>query len=110
MITGQEKPDSGSFKVGETVKMAYVDQSRDQLDGSKSVFDEISGGSETMLVGNKEQSSRAYVSRFNFNGADQQKRVGDLSGAAPTRLVYLLHLLRRIDRRQDVDQAEARPL
>jgi sulfate-transporting ATPase len=87
MITGQEKPDSGTFKVGETVKIGYVDQSRDQvLDSKKTVWEEISGGSENMLVGNREMNSRAYVSRFNFAGADQQKRVGDLSGGERNRV------------------------
>jgi ATPase subunit of ABC transporter with duplicated ATPase domains len=94
MITGQEKPDKGTFKFGETVKMAYVDQSRDSLNPNKSVFDEISGGSETMLVGNREHSSRAYVARFNFNGADQQKKVGDLSGGERNR-VQLAKILQK---------------
>lgn len=86
MITGQDKPDSGSFKVGETVKMAYVDQSRDNLDPNKSVWQEICGGQEVMKVGSKEMNSRAYVSRFNFNGADQQKKVGTLSGGERNRV------------------------
>ncbi|MGE3974236.1 MAG: energy-dependent translational throttle protein EttA [Bdellovibrionales bacterium] len=86
MITGQDKPDSGSFKVGETVKMAYVDQSRDVLNGEKSVWEEISGGLKTMTVGNREMASRAYVARFNFNGADQQKKVGALSGGERNRV------------------------
>jgi sulfate-transporting ATPase len=86
MITGQEKPDSGSFKVGETVKMAYVDQSRDSLNSEKSVWEEISKGQEVMTVGNKEMASRAYVARFNFNGADQQKKVGTLSGGERNRV------------------------
>jgi sulfate-transporting ATPase len=86
MITGQEKADSGSFKVGETVKMAYVDQSRDSLDGKKSVWQEITGGNEMMMVGSREMPSRAYVSRFNFAGDAQQKKVGDLSGGERNRL------------------------
>ncbi len=86
MITGKEKPDSGSFKVGETVKMSYVDQSRDNLNANKSVWEEISGGQEVMKIGSKEMNSRAYVSRFNFNGADQQKKVGTLSGGERNRV------------------------
>jgi energy-dependent translational throttle protein EttA len=94
MITGQEKPDSGTFKVGETVKMGYVDQSRDSLDPKKSVYDEISGGNEIMMVGQREQPARAYVARFNFNGSDQQKRVGDLSGGERNR-VHLAKILQK---------------
>lgn len=86
MITGKETPDSGTFKVGETVKMAYVEQVRDILDPKKSIFQEITGGTEIMVVGGKEMNSRAYVSRFNFNGTDQQKRVGDLSGGERNRV------------------------
>jgi energy-dependent translational throttle protein EttA len=86
MITGQEKPDVGEFMVGSTVKLAYVDQSRDNLNPNKSVFDEISGGNDVMLVGNKEMPSRAYVSRFNFHGDAQQKKVGDLSGGERNRV------------------------
>jgi ATP-binding cassette ChvD family protein len=86
MITGQEKPDSGEFVVGSTVKLAYVDQSRDNLTPTKSVFDEISGGNDVMLVGTKEMPSRAYVSRFNFQGDSQQKKVGDLSGGERNRV------------------------
>lgn len=86
MITGQEKPDSGEFKVGSTVKLAYVDQSRESLDPKKSVWEEISGGNDLMLVGNKEMPSRAYVSRFNFGGDSQQKKVGDLSGGERNRV------------------------
>ena len=86
MITGQEKPDSGQFTVGPTVKLAYVDQNRDVLNGSKSVFEEISGGQDVMMVGSKEMNSRAYVSRFNFNGDAQQKKVGTLSGGERNRV------------------------
>lgn len=86
MITGQEKPDSGEFTVGPTVKLAYVDQSRDTLNPNKSVFEEISGGNDVMLVGNKEMNSRAYVSRFNFGGDSQQKKVGTLSGGERNRV------------------------
>ncbi|HEU5337881.1 MAG TPA: energy-dependent translational throttle protein EttA [Sulfuricaulis sp.] len=93
MITGQEKPDGGQLRIGETVKLAYVDQSRDTLDGSKSVWEEISGGHDIMLVGKTEVQSRAYVGRFNFRGADQQKPVKDLSGGERNR-VHLAKLLK----------------
>ena len=86
MITGQEKPDSGEFVVGPTVQLAHVDQGRESLDPKKSVWQEISGGKDVMLVGNKEMNSRAYVSRFNFQGDSQQKKVGDLSGGERNRL------------------------
>jgi ATP-binding cassette ChvD family protein len=92
MITGEEKPDAGSLRLGETVKLAYVDQSRDALDPEKSVWQEISGGEERMKVGAREIHSRAYVSSFNFKGADQQKRVGMLSGGERNRL-HLAKLL-----------------
>jgi sulfate-transporting ATPase len=93
MITGQEKPDSGSLRVGETVQLAYVDQSRDTLDGSKTVWEEISGGHDIMLVGRTEVQSRAYCGRFNFRGPDQQKLVRDLSGGERNR-VHLAKLLK----------------
>src|SRR6201996_6569822 len=80
MITGQEKPDAGTITVGEAVHLGYVDQSRDALDGNKSVWEEISGGNELILLGKKEVNSRGYCSAFNFKGADQQKKVGSLSG------------------------------
>ncbi|MCB0393697.1 MAG: energy-dependent translational throttle protein EttA, partial [Bdellovibrionales bacterium] len=86
MITGQEKPDTGTFTVGSTVKLAYVDQARDALDPKKSVWEEISGGNELLQVGSREMNSRAYVSRFNFAGASQQKKVGDLSGGERNRV------------------------
>lgn len=86
MITGQEKPDSGTFQVGPTVKLAYVDQSRDTLKAGNSVWQEITGGNDVMMVGNKEMNSRAYVSRFNFHGDSQQKKVGDLSGGERNRV------------------------
>jgi energy-dependent translational throttle protein EttA len=85
MITGKETPDAGSLKVGETVQLAYADQSR-TLDGKKSVWDEISGGQEQIMVGKKEINSRAYLASFNFRGADQQKKVGDLAGGERNRL------------------------
>jgi sulfate-transporting ATPase len=86
MITGQEKPDSGEVSIGQTVKLAYVDQSRDALSDSKTVFDEISGGSDILTVGRYETPSRAYIGRFNFKGGDQQKIVGQLSGGERGRL------------------------
>ncbi len=94
MITGQEAPDSGSIRVGETVEFAYVDQSRDSLDGSRTVWEEISDGQDVIQVGQYQIPSRAYVSRFNFRGGDQQKHVGDLSGGERNRL-HLAKLLRR---------------
>ncbi len=86
MLTGKEQPDSGSIKIGPTVKLAYVDQSRDALDGSKTVFEEISGGADVLTVGRYETPSRAYIGRFNFKGSDQQKHVGTLSGGERGRL------------------------
>lgn len=86
MIVGQETPDSGEIQVGETVKLAYVDQSRDGLDPNKTVWEEISGGEDVMKVGDKEMNSRAYVSKFNFSGGDQQKKVGTLSGGERNRV------------------------
>lgn len=86
MITGQEKPDNGTFRVGETVEIGYVDQSHDDLDPEKTVWEIISGGTETMLLGNRQVNSRAYVSKFNFGGADQQKKVGVLSGGERNRV------------------------
>jgi sulfate-transporting ATPase len=86
MITGQEQPDSGKVGVGGTVKLAYVDQSRDALDGTKTVFEEISGGSDILTVGRFETPSRAYIGRFNFKGGDQGKQVGNLSGGERGRL------------------------
>ena len=93
MITGQEKPDSGSIKIGASVQLGYVDQSRDTLDGKKNVWEEISNGQDVILVGKKEMNSRAYVSLFNFKGADQQKKVGSLSGGERNR-VHLAKMLR----------------
>jgi ATP-binding cassette ChvD family protein len=86
MITGQEKPDKGALRVGETVRLAYVDQSRDALDASKNVWEEISGGAEQLMLGSRQMPSRAYVASFNFRGSDQQKKVGDLSGGERNRL------------------------
>jgi len=93
LITGQEQPDSGEFFVGQTVKMAYVDQSRDVLDASRSIWETISEGNEILQLGNKEVNSRAYVSRFNFSGTDQQKKVGVLSGGERNR-VHLARILK----------------
>ncbi len=92
MITGQEKPDSGDFKIGEKVKLAYVDQSR-PLDPAKTIWQEISGGEDLLKLGNREVNSRAYVARFNFSGGDQQKRTGDLSGGERNR-VHLAKILK----------------
>ena len=93
IITGQERPDAGELRIGETVKVACVDQSRDTLDGTKTVWEEISDGADILTVGTFEMPSRAYVSRFNFKGPDQQKRVADLSGGERNR-VHLAKLLR----------------
>jgi ATP-binding cassette ChvD family protein len=86
LITGQEKPDKGEIVMGTTVKLAYVDQSRDALDGSKNVWQEVSGGADIITIGKYETPSRAYIGRFNFKGADQQKIVGQLSGGERGRL------------------------
>jgi ATP-binding cassette ChvD family protein len=93
MITGQEKPDKGSITIGETVHFGYVDQSRDDLDGKKTVWEEISGGNEQILLGKREVNSRGYCSAFNFKGADQQKKVGSLSGGERNR-VHLAKMLK----------------
>jgi energy-dependent translational throttle protein EttA len=93
MITGQEQPDSGSIKIGETVKLAYVDQSREALDPNKSIWEMISGGSDTIELGKLTINSRAYVAQFNFSGADQQKKVGVLSGGERNR-VHLAMMLK----------------
>lgn len=86
MMAGEEKPDTGEFNIGSTVKMAYIDQSRRDLDPEKTVWEQISGGNEVMQVGDKELNSRAYVSKFNFAGGDQQKKVGTLSGGERNRV------------------------
>ena len=93
LITGEEKVDAGTLRVGDTVKLAYVSQSRDALDPKKTVFEEISGGQEQIDVGGRMRNSRAYVASLNFRGADQQKKVGDLSGGERNR-VHLAKLLR----------------
>jgi energy-dependent translational throttle protein EttA len=92
MITGQEKPDSGTFKVGETVVLSYVDQEHEDLDMNQTVFESITGGNETILLGTRETNGRAYVSRFNFTGNDQSKKVKELSGGERNRL----HLARML--------------
>ena len=86
MITGQETPESGTITVGETVKLGYVDQSRDALDPNKTVWEEISGGADVIYLGKKEVNSRAYCSSFNFKGGDQQQKVGSLSGGQRNRV------------------------
>ena len=93
LITGQEQPDSGAIKIGQTVKLGYVDQSRDTLDPDKNVWEEITGGEETLTLGDRKFNSRAYVAGFNFIGADQQKKVGALSGGERNR-VHLAKVLR----------------
>jgi len=93
LITGQEKPDSGQIRLGETVKLAYVDQSRETLDPEKTVFEEISGGEEEIVLGGRRRNARAYVASFNFLGSDQQKKVGVLSGGERNR-VHLAKTLR----------------
>jgi len=93
MITGQEKPDSGDIRIGETVKLAYVDQSRDTLDSNKNIWEMISDGQDIILIGSRQINSRAYVSRFNFSGTDQQKKVGTLSGGERNR-VHLARMLK----------------
>jgi ATP-binding cassette ChvD family protein len=93
MIAGQERPDAGTLRLGETVSLAYVDQSRETLAADKTVWDEISGGAEMLDLGGRKMGSRAYVASFNFKGTDQQKRVGDLSGGERNRL-HLAKMLR----------------
>jgi energy-dependent translational throttle protein EttA len=93
MITGQEKPDGGTISVGESVKLGYVDQSRDKLDGSKNVWEEISDGQDVIYLGKREINSRAYTGAFNFKGPDQQKKVGQLSGGERNR-VHLAKMLK----------------
>ena len=93
MLVGQEKPDAGTIKLGETVKISYVDQTRDALDGDKSVWDVITGGAPTLSLGKRELNSRAYCTQFNFKGSDQQKKVKDLSGGERNR-VHLARLLK----------------
>jgi ATP-binding cassette ChvD family protein len=93
MITQQEKPDQGTIKIGESVRLGYVDQSRDALDGAKSVWEEISGGLDQLQLGKREVNSRAYCAAFNFKGADQQKKVGQLSGGERNR-VHLAKMLK----------------
>jgi ATPase subunit of ABC transporter with duplicated ATPase domains len=93
MITGHEKADGGSIKIGESVRLGYVDQSRDTLEGGKTVWEEISGGLDQLQLGKREVNSRAYCAAFNFKGADQQKKVGSLSGGERNR-VHLAKMLK----------------
>ena len=93
MITGQEKPDAGTFKIGETVKLSYVDQSRSVLDSNKTIWEVISGGDDVIQIGKREVNSRAYVARFNFSGSDQQKKVSMISGGERNR-VHLARMLK----------------
>ena len=93
MITGQEKPDSGTFRIGETVKLAYVDQSRNDLDPNKTIWEVITDGLEVVPLGKRQINSRAYVARFNFSGSDQQKKVSMLSGGERNR-VHLARMLK----------------
>src|SRR5262249_8308762 len=94
LITNQEKPDAGSIRLGETVKLAYVDQSRDLLNAEKTAWQEISDELDTVQLGSLELNSRAYVARFNFSGSDQQKKVGNLSGGERNR-VHLAKMLKQ---------------
>ncbi|MGV2384804.1 MAG UNVERIFIED_CONTAM: ATP-binding cassette domain-containing protein, partial [Thermobifida fusca] len=94
MITGSEKPDAGEIEIGPTVDLAYVDQHRDNLDPEKTIFEEISGGADQLKIGQRTVNSRAYVATLNFRGADQQKKVGELSGGERNR-VHLGVMLRR---------------
>jgi sulfate-transporting ATPase len=93
MLTGQESPDSGVLKIGDSVKLGYVDQGRDSLEPGKSIWEVISGGQDTIYLGGVEINSRAYVARFNFSGADQQKKVDVLSGGERNR-VHLANMLK----------------
>ncbi len=110
MITGQEKPDKGTITVGESVHLGYVDQSRDNLDGKKNVWEEISGGNELILLGKREVNSRGYCSSFNFKGADQQKKVGALSGGERNRvhLAKMLQIRRQRAAARRTDQRSRR--
>jgi ATPase subunit of ABC transporter with duplicated ATPase domains len=92
LITGAEKPESGAVRIGQTVRLGYIDQNRDALDGEKTVWEEISGGEDALSLGNRRVYSRAYVASFNFLGADQQKIVGQLSGGERNR-VHLAKML-----------------
>jgi ATPase subunit of ABC transporter with duplicated ATPase domains len=93
MVVGQERPDSGTIRIGETAKLAYVDQSRNVLDPNKTIWEVISGSEDTIQLGNRQVNSRAYVARFNFSGTDQQKKVGMLSGGERNR-VHLARMLK----------------
>ena len=92
MITGQEQPDSGTIRIGDTVHLGYVDQSRDHLNPDKNVWEEISGGNDIIKLGKFEMNSRAYCGAFNFKGGDQQAKVGNLSGGQRNRRIFPAHL------------------
>jgi ATPase subunit of ABC transporter with duplicated ATPase domains len=94
MITGREKPDSGTIELGQSVKLAYVDQTRDSLDPEKTIFELIGDGNEKMLIAGREINARAYVAKFNFSGSDQQKKVKDISGGERNR-VHLAVMLKQ---------------
>src|SRR5262249_4103553 len=94
MITGQEKPDRGTFRIGETVKLGYVDQSRDTLSANKTVWEEVSGGQDEIDLVRRKMASRAYCALFNFRGSDQQKKVGQLSGGERNR-VHIAKMLKQ---------------
>ncbi len=108
MITGQEKPDAGTIAIGESVKLGYVDQSRDALDDRKTVWEEISGGNEILYLGKREINSRAYCGAFNFKGGDQQKKVGMLSGGERNR-VHLARILQQGGQCPAVGRTDQRP-
>jgi ATPase subunit of ABC transporter with duplicated ATPase domains len=93
MITGEQKPDSGVIRLGDTVKLAYVEQSREILDPNKTIWESISGGSDLVQLGNRSMNSRAYVAQFNFSGTDQQKKLGVLSGGERNRVHLAMMLL-----------------
>jgi ATPase subunit of ABC transporter with duplicated ATPase domains len=94
MITGKEQPDSGTIEIGDSVQIAYVDQERDTLDPEKTIYEVISGGSDTLLLGDREINARAYVGKFNFSGSDQQKKVKDISGGERNR-VHMATMLQK---------------
>src|SRR5699024_4528312 len=94
MLNGEETPDSGEIRIGDTVDLAYVTQTREELNSGKTVWEEVSGGQDILSIGNYEVSSRAYLGRYNFKGSDQQKRVSELSGGERNRL-HLAKLLQK---------------
>ena len=108
MMVGEERPDAGTIEVGSTVQFAYVDQSRDSLNPENTVFDEISGGQEHMVIGSREIHARAYVASFGFKGSDQQKKVGEISGGERNR-VQLAKVLRSARERSAAGRTDQRP-